>query len=350
LISGGCNKAIQPLAPIVILNANVGTARHGVLAKMTFKNEKWNRVLQMLLWPVLLLVASCAAADYRAGIEALNRGDHGRAFNELEPLAKSGNSRAQWALGYMYRRGLGVPKDQARAEAWRERAVQGTLGKAARNERGPQDPAQIMGRGSGFVVSERGQVVTNHHVVARCGRIRVRSGLNTAHAKLKAADDRADLALLEASEPLSAKPAVLRRPGGAALGEEVVIAGYPLQGVLSHEMHVLVGVVSALAGPRGDARLIQIGTRVQPGNSGGPVLDRAGRVIGVVAGVLPPAEAERAGAIGAPQISFAIRGELISSFLDRTGVRYRTGADAALDTKALARRAEAFTVLVECLR
>jgi S1-C subfamily serine protease len=143
---------------------------------------------------------------------------------------------------------------------------------------------------------------------------------------------------------------VFRRQSGAVLGEPVLIAGYPLQGLLSHEMHVAVGIVSALAGPRGDARLIQIGAQVQPGNSGGPVLDRSGRVIGVVAGVLPPRDAERAGAIGAPQISFAIRGELVGSFLDRTGVRHRASTGAALDTGALARRAEDFTVLVECLR
>ncbi len=75
--------------------------------------------LTLLLWPVLPLVASCALADYQTGIEALNRGDHARALSELEPLAQSGDSRAQWALGYMHRRGLGVPKDPARAEAWR---------------------------------------------------------------------------------------------------------------------------------------------------------------------------------------------------------------------------------------
>lgn len=322
----------------------------GLRSRQTGKTQAVGHAAPWLLWPVLVFLSFCAAADYRIGIEALNRGDHARALAELEPLAKSGDNRAQWALGYMYRRGLGVPKDQARAEIWRERAVQGTLGKAARNERGRKKHAQIKGRGSGFVVSERGQILTNLHVVEGCGRIRVRSGLNTAPARLKAADDGADLALLELSAPLTAKPVALRRKAGAALGEQVLIAGYPLQGVLSHEMHVLVGFVSALAGPRGDARLIQIGAQVQPGNSGGPVLDRAGRVIGVVAGVLPPAEAERAGAIGAPHIGFAIRGELMGSFLDRAGVRYHAGAEAALDTETLARRAEEFTVLVECLR
>jgi S1-C subfamily serine protease len=235
------------------------------------------------------------------------------------------------------------------AEPQRKPAAKPKRRSVGKPRMGP-DPAQITGRGSGFVVSDRGQVLTNHHVVASCGRIRVRSGRRVAPAKLATADARADLALLASSVSVTAKTAPFRRRRAAVLGEQVLIAGYPLQGLLSHEMHVGIGVVSALAGPRGDTRLIQIGTQVQPGNSGGPVLDRSGRVIGLVAGVLPPADAAKAGAIGAPQLSFAIRGELIGSFLERAGVRYRTTASNALDTGVLARRAEAFTVLVECLR
>lgn len=280
----------------------------------------------------------------------MNRGDHARALAELEPLAKAGDSRAQWALGYMYRRGLGVPKDPVRAEFWGERSVEGVLGSASGKQRAAQKPTRVTGRGSGFVVNDRNQVLTNHHVVEKCPRIQVRSGRNTARAKLAAADRRADLAVLNLSAPLTDKPALFRNPPGAKLGEQVLIAGYPLQGLLSHEMHVAAGIVSALAGPRGDRRLLQIGAQVQPGNSGGPVLDRAGRVIGVIAGVLPPEDARRAGAISHPQISFAIRGELVGSFLDRAGIAYRAVEGKATDTGALAARAEGFTVVVECIR
>lgn len=306
--------------------------------------------VRLLLWPVLMLLASFAAADYRTGIDALNRGDHARALIELEPLAESGDNRAQWALGYMYRRGLGVPKDPGRAEHWRKRSVQGTLGPAHGKQPVAQDSAHVAGRGSGFVVNDRGQVMTNHHVVANCRRIRVRLGRKTAQATLAAADSRADLAILDLSATLTSRPALFRQPKVAVLGEQVLIAGYPLQGLLSHEMHVAVGIVSALGGPRGDRRLIQVGAQVQPGSSGGPVLDRAGRVIGVVAGVLPPGDAARAGAIGTPQISFAIRGELVGSFLDRARIAYREMEGKAADTGTLAARAEGFTVVVECIR
>jgi len=311
---------------------------------------RYDFTIRLLLWPVLLLLASFATADYRTGIDALNRGDHARALSELEPLAESGDNRAQWSLSYMYRRGLGVPKNPTRAEHWRKRSVQGTLGPTIRKRPVARASPQIAGRGSGFVVNDRGQVVTNHHVVANCRSVRVRLGRRTAQATMAAADSRADLAVLDSSASLTRRPALFRQPTGAVLGERVLIAGYPLQGLLSREMHVAAGIVSALGGPRGDRRLIQIGTPVQPGNSGGPVLDRAGRVIGVVAGVLPPKDAARAGAIGTPQISFAIRGELVSSFLDRAGIAHRATGGKVADTGALSARAEGFTVVVECIR
>ena len=105
-----------------------------------------------------------------------------------------------------------------------------------------------------------------------------------------------------------------------------------------------------LAGPRGDTRLIQVSTPVQPGHSGGPVLDAGGRVIGVVAGVLRPEDVNKAGAIWPPDISFAIRANLVRSLLDKAGVRYQTVATGPVATQSIATRASAYTVRIQCLR
>ena len=110
------------------------------------------------------------------------------------------------------------------------------------------------------------------------------------------------------------------------------------------------GIVSAFADPRGDTRLIQVSTPVQPGHSGGPVLDAGGRVIGVVAGVLRPEDANKAGAIRPPDISFAIRANLVRSLLDKAGVRYQTVATTSASTQSIATRASAYTVRIQCLR
>ena len=71
----------------------------------------------------LILMATPAAADLAAGIAAYERGDYEAAFAELEPLAKTGNVRAQVYLGLMYREGRGVPEDFYRSAEWYRSAV-----------------------------------------------------------------------------------------------------------------------------------------------------------------------------------------------------------------------------------
>jgi S1-C subfamily serine protease len=302
-------------------------------------------------------------ADYRSGIDALNRGDYAKALAELRPLAKKGDSRAQWALGYMYRLGLGVAKDPERAQQWRDRTVRGLVGTRAvpnsKPKRAPRSaPARpaspsarsVAGSATGILVDRRGHVLTNNHVAAGCRALRVRSGATAAGATLAASDRTADLALLTLASPVAAEPAPFRAKPRAVLGEQVMIAGYPLQGLLSDGLQVGMGIVSALAGPRGDSRLIQIAASVLPGSSGGPVLDAGGRVIGVVAGVLRPEDATRAGAPWPPDIGFAVRGELVGGFLQQAGVRYLTSTKAHAEGAERAERAGRFTVRVECLR
>jgi S1-C subfamily serine protease len=208
----------------------------------------------------------------------------------------------------------------------------------------------VAGSATGILVDERGHVLTNAHVTAKCNALQVRAGDTAARASITASDRSADLALLTLAAPIAAEPALFRAKPQAVLGEQVMIAGFPLQGLLSGGLQVGVGVVSALAGPHGDPHLIQIDASVLPGNSGGPVLDSGGRVIGVVAGVLRPEDAARAGAPWPPDIGFAVRGELVARFLKQTGVSYRTAAPASVDGAALAERAGRSTVRVECLR
>jgi S1-C subfamily serine protease len=307
--------------------------------------------------------AATAMADYSSGTDALNRGDYAKALAELRPLAEKGDSRAQWALGYMYRRGQGVAKDPERAQRWRDRAVRGLVGARAvpKNESKPARrsvPARpatpgdrsLVGGATGILVDRRAHVLTNAHVAAGCKALGVRKGATSTGATLAASDRTADLALLTLASPVAAEPAPFRPKPGAVLGEKVMIAGYPLQGLLSNGLQVRVGIVSALAGPRGDGRLIQIDASVLPGNSGGPVLDAGGRVIGMVAGVLRPGDAARAGAPWASDIGFAVRGELVRGFLKRAGVRYLTSTRTQAEGADLAGRAGRFTVRVECLR
>jgi S1-C subfamily serine protease len=121
--------------------------------------------------------------------------------------------------------------------------------------------------------------------VADCAEVRVRPhGNEAAAAFIVARDPNNDLALLEASVSLPASAYL--DDGRIRAGDSVVAVGFPLHGLLASEANVTPGTVSALAGVGNDTRFLQMTVPVQPGNSGGPLLDLKGRVVGVVVGKL----------------------------------------------------------------
>ncbi|MDA1132809.1 MAG: trypsin-like peptidase domain-containing protein [Proteobacteria bacterium] len=216
---------------------------------------------------------------------------------------------------------------------------------------------ELVGTGTGFVVSASGQVITNHHVINGCAQVRLRTNsLQTFVATVQAAELESDLALLRAPDLPVVDVATFRSGRGIRPGEELIVIGYPLFGadmVTQAEAIVTTGTLSALAGPGDDRRLMQITAPVQPGNSGGPVVDAGGNIVGVVVAKLDAlVVAEAIGDI--PQnINFALQGWLAQVFLDSHVVEYRTAETAALGdiaAAAAAGRARGFTVLVECHR
>src|SRR4029077_17049971 len=98
--------------------------------------------------------------------------------------------------------------------------------------------------------------------------------------RLVARDPRNDLALLMA--PTRFSEAVALRGASTRPGDAIVAIGYPYFGMLSSEPVITTGIVSSLGGLQDDSRFLQISASVQPGNSGGPLLDMAGNVVGVV--------------------------------------------------------------------
>ncbi len=198
--------------------------------------------------------------------------------------------------------------------------------------------------GSGFRVSIEGHILTNAHVVRECAEVRVPPAVPVAVA---ARDDAADLALLEG--PAGEPSAAFRQGRGIRPGAGVVVTGYPLPGVLASGVNVSTGSVAALAGPGDERGLIQITAPVQPGNSGGPVLDSAGNVVGVVVSKLDAIKIARATGDIPQNVNFAVSAGTARAFLDSEGVAYATApSDGARAPDAIAVLAKAFTVLVEC--
>ena len=196
--------------------------------------------------------------------------------------------------------------------------------------------------GSGFFVWD-GKFVTNAHVVEGCAAIWMSTGnLAASRARVIAKDAANDLALLDTT---AKGTSVASFRTSVKLGEWVGVFGFPLYELLATSGNFTVGNVTATAGFRDDARMLQMSAPVQPGNSGGPVLDELGNVVGIVNARLKLASA-------APQnINFAIKSAIITSFLESHGISFTqvTGAsNPKLQAPEIAERAKSFTVRVEC--
>jgi S1-C subfamily serine protease len=203
--------------------------------------------------------------------------------------------------------------------------------------------------GSGIVVSATGDILTNDHVIAECSTIRLNgAGYSSAAATLVARDPGNDLALLRA-EAKPAAFAVFRDGRGIRSGDEVVAVGFPLPGLLASEANVTVGGVSALAGLRDDARYLQITAPVQPGSSGGALLDFAGNLVGIVSAKLNGLKVAAASGDIPQNINFAVKSDIARSFLASRGVDYATAPSTmTLSPADIGERAKLFTLRIDC--
>lgn len=206
----------------------------------------------------------------------------------------------------------------------------------------PEDGAG-QASGSGFVVSARGDVLTNAHVAAGC------RGLTVAGqpARLTASDEGFDLALLAAPD-LAGRTVARFAPRAARLNSDITVTGYPLNGILGG-LNVTRGAVTGLRGLQGDPVQMQISAPVQPGNSGGPVVNAAGAVVGVVVAKLDAGLLSELTGDIAQNVNFAIRAEIGRLFLTENGVDpLLSDTEAPLPPEDLASASADFTVLIEC--
>jgi len=206
----------------------------------------------------------------------------------------------------------------------------------------PPPAAPKSGSGSAFRIAN-GQFVTNHHVVDGCSLLKV---AGNPGGRIVASDAIRDLAVVSLANDNG--PIASIRTTRIQLNESITAAGFPLEGAFSG-IAITNGTISRLSGLRGDTGEVQISAPVQPGNSGGPLLDTAGNVIGVVASKLNALRV--AGALGdIPQnVNFAINSSSLRAFLDAKNVNYKeVGSERELTGVQIAARASAFTVLIEC--
>jgi SpoVK/Ycf46/Vps4 family AAA+-type ATPase len=302
-----------------------------------------------------ILFPSYAAEDLITITHTMARHDGLRISEDADPILKTFFERARGAPDFANARTARTLLERAReAQAARIAPLIGSPDvnldeltvadvEAATTGR-DENPLGVKRRsnGTGFFVTTDGYVVTNAHVVEGCDDPKVVYGVaEPIAAQVLARDAGNDLALLKV-DIVSDCVAHLR--AGVRMGEEIASFGYPLQGTLTTGGNFTRGHVSALAGMGDDSRHVQITAPIQPGNSGGPVVDQSGNVVGVtVSGLLRHSKG------AAQNVNFAINTNVLTAFLNSHGVRYSTEtSEQPLGTTELAERAQSIAVLIQC--
>ncbi|HTV40433.1 MAG TPA: trypsin-like peptidase domain-containing protein [Candidatus Sulfotelmatobacter sp.] len=262
--------------------------------------------------------------------------------------ADQGYSVAQYNLGHCYLRGDGVPEDYVQAYKWIDIAAGQGLNEAKQDlptlnaSMLPQqvaeaqqlasqfEPQQVSepdtpisgndsasnptATGTGFFITDDGYLITNNHVVKNANKVRLLTTAGTIDAKVVQVDQANDIALLKADGQFAALPVAPSRT--VALGNTVATVGFPDPELQGFSPKLAKGEISSLSGAADDARYFQISVPVQPGNSGGALVDEYGNVVGIVAAKLDEATALAASGALPENVNYAIKSGFILSFLE----------------------------------
>jgi S1-C subfamily serine protease len=256
--------------------------------------------------------------------------------------------------------------------AWTNNGTPGYVAEAKRRGLTPENCASLTGRsttqvartrpetideptlastGTGFFLSAKGQIITNAHVVDGCRFTRILYQNQGYDVSLLEVDQRNDLALLQ-STITGNKAALLEIDRLPRLGEPIIVFGYPLSSVLSSKPKITDGIISSTAGLGDDSRYFQISAPIQPGNSGGPLLDKFGRVIGITTAKLDDGwSIKNTGSI-AQNVNFAIKAIVVRTFLDSNNVVINKPKQAPrqISLPDIAEAADLYTVQVGCFK
>lgn len=171
-------------------------------------------------------------------------------------------------------------------------------------------------------------IMTCYHVVKDAKKISIR-GINgrfdtTYLAQINYFDEDLDVALLKIQKDQFSENLVLPysfKQTKSEVGENIFVLGYPLQNTMGQEIKLTTGVISSNSGFLGDTTLFQISAPIQPGNSGGPLFDNNGNLIGLVT----------AKHLKADNVGYALKLNLLKDILKRKGVHFVSNQTTPID-------------------
>ena len=209
----------------------------------------------------------------------------------------------------------------------------------------PDGDRQLLSTGTGFLINKN-FIATADHVLRMndrgdvCNSVSIMYRHDEYQTTIADLDPANDIGLLKLSKPISFS-AKIRNDPDLRLGETAINYGFPLSGELSTSAKITSGAVNSLAGYNNNSAFIQYDAASQFGNSGGPVLDASGNVIGVVSAKLDDADNQL--------VNFATKSTILEGFLKANKVPFeKADLGDKLELPEIAEKAENFTVLVGC--
>lgn len=284
--------------------------------------------------------------------------DYGEAGSWYRRSAEQGNQGGQINLGVCYMVGKGVPRDYVAAHKWFNLAAaqSGEGGETAnrnisilerRMNTSQIAEAQRLARefvprkeptwdetqpiadkakanGTGFFITEDGYLITNQHVgegnllddplgIERRS-IKVRTAAGELPARVIRSDAANDLALLKVEGTFTALP--IKPSRGVRLGETVATVGFPNPALQGFSPKLTKVEINSLAGLQDDPKHFQVSLPIQPGNSGGALVDSSGNVVGVVVAKLSQRAALATTGTLAENVNYAVKSSFLLSFLE----------------------------------
>lgn len=180
--------------------------------------------------------------------------------------------------------------------------------------------------GTGMAINNAGYIFTCQHVVNKAKKIKVR-GINgdfskTYNARVIAEDKNNDIAIIKIDEPgfkLESEPPFALANRSSDVGINVYTLGYPRLDIMGSEVKLTNGIISSRSGFMGDITAYQISAPIQPGNSGGPLFDTKGNLIGVI----------NAKIVNADNVSYAVKSYYLNSLIDMFEIKLPDAKNSA---------------------
>ena len=193
--------------------------------------------------------------------------------------------------------------------------------------------------GSGFFITSSGYIISNNHVIEGCRKVTLTHNGQEISANVIATDSKNDLAILKAN----VRPNRFYKlsQDDAKLLDNVIIAGYPLGKRVSAAIKTSKGSVTSLAGYGDNYSNFQTDAALNQGNSGGPIMNDSGNIIGV-------AVANYGKQAGVESFNFGIKSSTVKTFIESNDIKYTKGSKSNLSNEQLSNLITNATIYLEC--